>query len=366
MSPENEPRNSCTLPIGGEFELTPADYAGPPRGDAPTLGRPHGLWTDSGRSALLLALEEITRRGGRKLAWVPAYCCHSVLLPFQACGFTVRFYGQGATLDGEPRFAGTPDADDTFLYIHYFGRRNLAAETWCSEQRRRSPLHVIEDCVQAGLNSATGGFGDFAFTSMRKFVPQPDGALLAADAPIEADLADPDEAFVSGKTIGKLLRGAGFHDSSLSLLTTAEERIDRAVRPARLSLIASHLMARTDFAAAASKRRANFSALMNELRSSGLSPRFLVPLIGEIAPSEVPLGMPVVVADGRRDAVRAFLAAHAIYCPVHWVVDHLGSEPAWRDEIALSRSILTIPIDQRMGCAEIAFVVKTLNAFFQR
>jgi len=79
--------------IGGEFGLTPTDFLQPEQDDR--LLRPskrHYLYLDTGRSAIYAALLAIILRGGRKEAWLPRYCCRSVLLPFDLLGFRIYFY----------------------------------------------------------------------------------------------------------------------------------------------------------------------------------------------------------------------------------------------------------------------------------
>ncbi len=349
-----------TLRIGGELELAAELLGAPERGDLPALPKPHVARLDTGRSALYAALCEIVRRGGKRRAWLPAYLCASVLAPFRQLDFEVSYYRAGRDLV-QPEFPAQIGSGEVFLFAHYFGKQNKAAAEWLGQLPRRRELFVIEDGVQASLNASVGSHGDSVITSYRKFLPQPDGALLGADHALHAELAEPDEQFVSAKALGKLLRQyTGNQELYLSLFAQSEQRLERPIVPRRMSWLSRHLMQRTDIAAVAEARRANWAALARLLAGGAAA---VVPLYHGLEPGEVPLGFPVRVGDGQRDALRRHLAERQVYCPVHWDLPHLPEGDAWQDERALSAAVLTLPIDQRMGNEHLQFMVRAIESF---
>ena len=168
--------------VGGEFGLTPADFLKPVTGTPELPRKKYCLYLDTGRSAIYVALLNILRQGGKKEAWLPRYCCESVLLPFIHLGFRLYFYSSGPDLNTP---AGLPTSLEgkTFLFIHYFGKTNRPVLRYLEKMKERGDFFVIEDCVQALLSSDVGTH-DFVVYSYRKFFPQPDGALLASDFPL--------------------------------------------------------------------------------------------------------------------------------------------------------------------------------------
>lgn len=351
-----------TLRIGGEFESSPADFLAAPLGlRAQDYGRKHHLLLDTGRSALLVALRHIVAKRGIRRAWLPRYCCESVLLPFRELGFEVGYYGMGGDLQSPDRL---PDRlqGSVFLFIHYFGKRNDAILRWL-ESRRGEDFVTIEDCVQAGLNENVGATGDFVINSHRKFLPQPDGALLACDIPIEADLAEPDEAFICSKLVGKMMReSGGAPESFLPILESGEERL-RHLLPRRISWLSSYLLERTDLAQVRSRRQSNCERLRSALVGDGLAGAELQLLFERFAPGETPLGLPVLVPGGKRDELRRYLCSQQIFCPVHWPLPEPA--PGWESELELSRSMLTLPIDQRLGDRHLDYMLESLKRYFK-
>ena len=265
------------LRIGGEFELDPASFSLAPEQPAPSLPSNFAYWTDTGRSALLLAARDILRHGGTPVVWLPAFCCHSVTQPFQQAGFRLLYYS-ATELHGEASAPPTPQPGETVLMVHYFGHRNqprlAMATAW-----GQAGIHIVAEAAHSGLTTRIGGSGHYAFTSLRKFLPQPDGALIGSCRAMSFSLADPDESFVSSKVLAKLMRGAhATPETFLSLIEQTESRLDRSeIVPKHPSWLTRQLMLRTDLVSVASRRRANWhtlNAALNTELCGNLTPLF--------------------------------------------------------------------------------------------
>lgn len=352
--------------MGGEFSLTVDDFLKPEI--QINIDRPqkkNGLYLDTGRSAIYMALLSIIVQGGKREAWLPRYCCKSVLLPFNKLGFKLHFYSLGSDLNS-PCDLPTRLDGETFFFIHYFGRSNRTILDYLEKMKRQQHFFVIEDCVQALLNSQVGTH-DYVVYSYRKFFPQPDGALLASNFAIDCEsLSSVNEAFVSRRLIGKLIRGDADADADqfLNLFGQAEELIDNLVCPRVMSYLSYYLLARTDFAAIACKRRANFSYLVEALKQVDLDHELIHPLFDSLENNEVPLGLPVVISSFSRDRLRDYLNSQQIYCPIHWP---LTSEESltWEAELLLSRSLITLPIDQRLDYAALDYSIEVITRYFR-
>lgn len=350
--------------IGGEFELTVDMFSCPETGAHYSLAMPHETWVDTGRSALNLALRAILERGGKQVAWLPAYCCSSVVDAFTAMGFQVQYYSLGSALNDMSELR-VPEEGETFLYIHYFGKKNTAVSDWLECARSQARFYVIEDCVQASMNMVSGNLPDYRLNSYRKFLPVTDGALLGALAPITADLALADEHYVSEKLLGKLLRSGNHPDICyLDLLDDAEASLMQ-VCPRRVSWFSERMLRRVEIDTIKAARVANWNTLWRAISTRNLL-KYCVPLFEGYGAEEVPLGFPVMVGGGRRDEFRRFLAEHRIYCPVHWRLDHLKAfGHGFEREIELGGSLITLPIDQRLTNTHLDYLVDIISIYFE-
>lgn len=347
--------------LGGEFGLTPQDFLEPETNLSWYLPAPGNfIYLDTGRSAIYIALLSIIGRGGKKEAWLPRYCCRSVLMPFKQLGFKLNYYSLGADLQS-PFHLPAKLEGETFLFIHYFGKKNKVIVNYLKTIRQHAHFFIIEDRVQALLNSGIKT-GDYIIYSFRKFLPVPDGALLIADVPVDGcSPAPPDERFVSSRLIGKLIRHNDNQEIFMDVLARAEEVIDNRIYPREMSFLSHYLLDRTNFSVIAGKRRANFFYLLKAIKSN--ESLEVSVLFDWLDADEVPLGLPIVVDCASRDILRNFLKSCRIYCPVHWPVD-LENNNFADDELKLSKSLLTLPIDQRISFSMLDYLIAKLNLFF--
>jgi len=349
--------------IGGEFELTEADLRAPGGARLPSFGRPHELWCDTGRSALALAGQDILRRGGRGRIWIPAYCCESVVQPFRELGFDIAYYPTGQRLNSDGAHLPQPAPGETLLFIHYFGHRNTALAAHAVDLRRND-VRVIEDCVQAAFTERVGRVGDYAVASYRKLLPQPDGALLSSDRELDGGLREADEAFISQRVWGKLLRGwQAPSEQFLPWFESSERLLDARVVPRSASWMGTQLLLSAQIPEVCERRCSNWRLLAERLVPL-IRAGSLAPVCAELGAGEVPLGLPVTVDPALRDPLRRFLAANDVFCPIHWPLAHIPQEPRFAAEHVLARSVITLPIDQRMSCVHIERFAHLLIQFF--
>jgi hypothetical protein len=335
--------------IGGEFELEISlleRQAAPDSIRLPTFEMPFELWVDTGRSALAVALEQTRALGMTGRVWLPDYLCESVLNVFKRLDLSISFYSVSDRLDCAAP-AETVKPGDVVLFIHYFGAPNNSALEWVS--KLPAGIWVIEDAVQSPGFGKPSSRSDFVLSSLRKFSPQPDGALLGSRHRLDrVKLEEPSEAFVSLRSLGKILRGGnGAASEFLSLFEQSETLIDNDPAVRKISQLSHKLMQRTDFVAAATIRRDNekvLRALVKDLRS-------VTPVIDDFQ-GAAPLGLPVTIEGGRRDQIRQRLAKESIFCPIHWPLE----------EHPLSRKIITLPLDQRYSDVDMRRVATALKS----
>jgi hypothetical protein len=342
--------------IGSEMEITAEQLCGAAASGAwPSFAKEHTLHCDTGRSALRLALLDWVRaRSSQAVIWVPSYVCPSVGAAIAGAGLAASIYPDRPglrTWSAPP----TPVAEDMVVVMHYFGLINRAACGWLDSRPNRE-WGLLEDCVQAPYSAGAGVRGDYAIASLRKWWPAPDGAVVCSRQPIAVPgLSPPDEHYVSQRLSAKLLGGNhGYGARYLKWIEESEHLLAHA-EPRQVSWISRHLLASVDPQSAAAARRDNWSVLLEGL---GTVER-IRPVFDALAAGEVPLGFPVLVGEGLRDGLRAFLLDRQVFCPIHW---KLTDAPFPADR-ALADQMLTIPLDQRYGAGDMQVVLSHIREF---
>lgn len=291
----------------------------------------------SGRDALYALLAKLPHRS----VYLPGLICRSVFDACETASKEVIFYETGPDLAG----TGLPEAPGPgacVVVVHYFGRANHRL----LETARKSGATVLSDVTHMLFApeslEAIAAASDYVFASLRKSGPFPDGGFVASrNRPaVEATGAVRDD-FVAYRAAGLLSRGFSaaqdFPDDENLRWTREAEAILDASPPAghRGSFLSRELLRTIAMSDAITRTRGNMEVLSALLRDAcqcfstadAPSPYFLCSF-----PTRV-----------QRDEVRAELAHHRCFFPVHW-------DTSWRGEShPLSDTGLSIPCDGRYG-----------------
>lgn len=279
--------------------------------EVPAVDRPTGAfaksaqWFLSGRCALKTIIREL--KDCRTVA-MPSWCCDSMIQPFADAGFEVRFYPvfwqdgliQEVKLDA-----------DVLLVMEYFGYSS------CSLDLTGYRGVVIRD-VTHSVFSAQYADADYYFGSLRKWCGVWTGGFAWADDGHRLEMQQGDDlGFVSLRREGmrlkdRYIRGEASADKGyLHVFNGAEEALEQAgIAPADPRDV--ELAMRLDVQTIRARRRANGAILQKAF------PDWL--MFPEMKAADCPLFVPVLVPQGRRDALRRYLIENEIYCPIHWPV----------------------------------------------
>jgi len=153
---------------------------------------PHQVLTTSGRAAIYHALLQLALPP-QSIVLVPTYHCPTMIAPVLLANHKIVFYGLGS--DGLPNLstidAFTSAHAKAILVSHYFGFAKSLAQTrrWCDEHG----VALIEDCAHCYFGEAgerqVGSWGDYATASLSKFLPVPEGGILASSTRHIANLS---------------------------------------------------------------------------------------------------------------------------------------------------------------------------------
>ncbi|MCP4239851.1 MAG: hypothetical protein QF890_11300 [Myxococcota bacterium] len=341
--------------IGGMFGLPPEGATG----TAPPFGG-ESLFLANARSGILYVVRDLDPA----TIWMPSYLCQSMVEVLGELRERVRYFPVDAALQvSDIEWCEAIREGDIVCVIDYFG---WASSRALKRKARSAGATVLEDACQALLTGGLGEEADFLLFSPRKYVGVPDGGVLVsmrgkpfAGASLQAA---PEEWWQIAFAAAELRRefderGASDSDRRwYELFQRAEDGPSGCY--AMSSLARSQLFGSFDFAQISACRRDNYATLFERLGRIALLPA--------PAPSVVPLGFPVRFENEEiRERVRRGLIAEEIYPPIHWPLGDVVPA-SFVESHDLSRTILTLPCDQRYDSAHMTRIADAVEAHHDR
>jgi len=308
----------------------------------------------SGRTALYAVIEDIIARRECRTAYLPSYCCHSMVDPFVQHGIAVAYYP--VVVDSGLRsYIDVNHRCDIILTTDYFGFAGTSYDL-------PDAVH-IHDVTHSFLSKPPYVNSDYTFASMRKW-----GAVAGAafackrkssfDTPKSTTL---NSTYASMRSKGYTLKAQYMHevlgDKSvfLRLFSDAESLLDRdyiGYAADEKSIIAASGLSKNKW-----QRRENAKHLLDGLVGS----RLVTPIFSTSKTTRVPLFVPVIVCGGLRDELRAYLIENDVYCPVHWPT-HIKNQIG-RIEQEIYNNELSLVCDQRYGMEEMQRQIDLIREF---
>lgn len=308
-------------------------------------------FTDSGRSALRLALKQL-RIGAGDSVLVPSYLCHSVATTLLREGIIPIYYSVDANLE--------PSMDDilmrktvdtkAILIMDYFGRgSSLDEHVPALVSEGLSVLYDVSHSLFYRLRQPSGLVTAYV-GSLRKLLPLPDGGIVFSkqiqDITSWSGQRNTLE-HASLRTAAMVWKEAWLRNGDKpkppfrELFVQAESLLDESDEIGPISDVSKVLLNLVDLEFIVLRRRTNFLEL---LRLSDTWPENTRPFLDSLESEECPLGFPVIVDE--RDDLRQFLIDRLVYPPVHWAID-ICTLGEFVDSIWLSKHMLTLPCDHR-------------------
>ncbi|MDR1522248.1 MAG: hypothetical protein LBS28_05305 [Streptococcaceae bacterium] len=107
-------------------------------------------------------------------------------------------------------------------------------------------------------------------------------------------------------------------------------------------------------------RRKNAGLLLQNIKNLD----YIKPVFEKLTDIDVPLGVPVLVKDVKRDILRKYLINNHIYCPIHWPVNKYNQNISIEAKFICDNE-MTLVCDQRYDEKDMLFIVEKCNKFYE-
>lgn len=336
-----------------------------PQGDtAAALPDTNTQFVLSGRTALELVARDLIAERKIRSVCLPAYCCDSMLFPFQRAGLELRFYDVVPSGDGVRCHLPENHGCDAVLLLDYFGFSQPETATLAEREHNRGTAVILDRVQSLYSESEAVQYADYSVTSWRKWFFSCAAAAKKHSGIWSVKPSKPTNAqYVSlrkeaaEKKAAYLEQGVGDKQAFLGGFAQAEELLDTDFSDYAADPESVDALRHLDAQFLKQLRRENASVIyeaLNELDDPRIRPLF--PLMGA---ADTPLFVPVLVDPVVRADLRWFLIQHQVYCPVHWPDAQTGGGAV------LYASELSLLCDQRYTPADIEREMNLIKEFFK-
>jgi hypothetical protein len=348
--------------IGGEFWYDPRYET-----NAVNIPARGMTYLNGGEAALRLICDYLISHGVREIL-IPSYVCSTLVDAFERYGLPYTFYSiqDHFRIDLDNLLKIAPGFKALYV-INYFGYGYTTEEAAVLNQLKAQGMMLIEDDAQAGFNRVSAA--NVRFNSLRKIVPY-DGSLFYSDCDMSRNLAK----FVGlpnhrlpvirqyRQTFARLIADGADDFDVLNPLFEQSERHYYADLTVLGDPDERAAVERLDWAAIEAARKANHQRLCARLVDI---PEIEI-IFPKVWPHGPPLGFPIYVKNGQRDALLNYLRERHVYPPVHWDVLDDSRINKIPQTVAMSTKIITLILDQRFSLEDMDYEASIVRAFFGR
>ena len=306
----------------------------------------------SGRTALDFIIKDALCEKTINTAFLPAYCCDSMIEPFVRNNIEVCFYkvnSDGISYDYYNNC-------DLVLIIDYFGFEIGENERIARLANRSGKIVIYDSTHKLNGNAMVEQWAHYSFSSYRKwfycnfavarkhcgaFVYTTDNVPYTHYFSLRNSAKTAKLHYMHGEAIDKSVFLSQFGEAEELLEMDYEGYSGEAVSFSMNEII--------------EKRRENARYLIERL----LYCKCISVLTKKMLENDAPLFVPILIEPFQRPALRQHLISKDIYCPIHWPKTELQKEPS-----DLYGRELSLICDQRYDLSDMERIVKEIKSFF--
>lgn len=303
-------------------------------------------WFLSGRSALKSIVRDIKEKHGAKKAYLPSWCCDSMIIPFIEEEINVEFYPvyeSGGKLKQDIASAGNQEILFLMDYFGYTVEREIIDTDGI----------VICDLTHSVLSGKQRN-ADYYFGSMRKWAGFYTGGFAIGTK--TADLCC-NEEYVKLRKVAmeekeRYIKGESCEKRYLGIFAEAEEYLEKCDVAGAYERDVK-LAEKLDVSLVKEKRRKNAKILIEAFRD--------IAIFKKLSEEDCPLFVPITVKKEKRDALRKHLIENSMYCPVHWQITDVHTLDDRTRKIYDCE--LSLVCDQRYDEIDMERIIKAIREF---
>lgn len=350
--------------IGSEFwtGCTPLNGSGA----KPLL--PAGMdshYTLCGRTALELVLRDAMQGRTIRKAYLPSYCCHTMVEPFVAKNIEVMFYDAFFTDTGIQWDFRQDNGCDLVFLMDYFGFINEETTAIAQSQKANDKLVIYDATHSLFCENMDYSPYDYVFGSFRKWFDVNAGFCAKRGSWIDFPQLLQNAAYTDRRNAAftdkqQFMVGASVDKQQfLNAFSQAEEALETDYVGYGPDAESLEILKTVNVEYIRKKRRENAAFAIekiNQMASSNVCSPYR-----QVKAGDCPLFVPLQVDPEHRADLRKLLIQNRIYLPIHWPVSDLHGKTG-----SIYDTELSFVCDQRYAVADMGLIIETVNDFWKR
>lgn len=274
----------------------------------------------SGRNAIEVALRDAMKNKMIKKAYVPSYCCVSMLQSFIDNGVEYEFY-EVSMKNGRIHYVIDENKEcDLVLFMRYFSINADDLSGVLTKMKERGVV-IVEDITHSMMdNQVHLSVSDYLVGSLRKWFAIPTGGWVGkTTGKLEVKPSAESNHTVIEKLNGMDLKAHYLNGEDISkeeflkINSKFDNDLIHVDRMLQLDDTSLAILGSIDIESIKEQRKKNVSVLKSRL---GNIKSITLPEVDlEVS---TPLFYPIFLNTENRDSLRKHLIENAMYCPIHW------------------------------------------------
>jgi len=318
----------------------------------------------TGRDSLGIVANVLKRKSG--IILMPAYCCHSMVIPFIQKGWKIEFYSISNDFmanDESLKLIIKNFRPDAILVMNYYGISN-SGKTIDTVKNYSKDIQIIEDVTHVlfEIDKIYTNNVDYYVGSIRKWFGIVDGALFISTRKIDISINYQDSEFVTFRRQALMLKEIynytkieSYKDSFRTLFKNAEDSLDHGENPILISPESLKYLIDLNCSNIRLRRQNNTNTLLNYLKSIK---NIEFPLNLDRINGITPFSIPIFVKN--RDKLQQDLANIGIYTSILWPLFDEAREKSFFAK-KVESTMLSVPIDQRYDHFDMEYIYKSFK-----
>ncbi len=322
-------------------------------------------YTLCGRTALELVLRDVLQTRKIRKAYLPSYCCHTMIEPFIAKGIDVVFYDVFFTDIGIDCDFLEDNGCELIFMMDYFGFLDGETAQRAAAQKAKGKCVVYDATHAIFCENVDYSPYDYVFGSFRKWFDVNAGFCAKRGTWADFPVLTENYNYVSARN-GAFAKKQQYMAGSpmdkrifLDAFSQAEESLESDYQAYLADTDSLKKLCAVNVAFIRQKRRENAAAVIAAINS--VEDKRVCSPYRSVGEDDCPLFVPVQVKAESRAALRKELISRQVYLPIHWPLSQLHKTNSISQKIYETE--LSFVCDQRYEIDDIDRAIKIIRSF---